>query len=109
MAEIPKIDTKLLNEIDMFLQGKHMPKGFNLTNLPNLTQEQSFTVIYVLQEWLQVIPDSFERCSACGIIYDGSCSGVYSGDTIDEMNEWIDAGYDFDEDDIRKHFCGNCK
>lgn len=103
-----EITVELMNELDAFLQGKHTPKGFRLKNLPNLNPDQAFTVIYVLQEFLHIIPDKFERCCQCGIIYDENNEGIYSGDNEEEMKDYIDAGYNFDKDDLQKHFCGGC-
>ena len=40
------------------------------SHLPNLTDEQAFLVIYVLQEAYGIIPFNYEQCSYCGELYD---------------------------------------
>lgn len=43
---------------------------------PMLTEEEAWAVIYYLQEKLEILPDKFERCRACGGIYDSENEGV---------------------------------
>lgn len=45
------------------------------SHLPNLTDEQAFLVIYVLQEVYGLIPDTYEQCSHCGELYDSDEEG----------------------------------
>jgi len=52
-------------ELSEFLQGKK-PEGYHLNTMPHLTEEQAWTVIYVLQEKFRLIPDHYEKCDKCG-------------------------------------------
>ena len=65
-----------------FLQGK-VPEGMTVKKPPKLSQEQAFTVIWFLQEHLCVLPDNFEQCSTCHVIYNSDFEGFY-----------LDCGYD---------------
>ena len=46
--------------------------------LPHLDEKTAFRVIYVLQEYFRIIPDSQELCGECGQIYDSFSEGCYS-------------------------------
>ncbi len=84
-----------------FLQKKFVPEGYRLSSLPKLTQKQAFTVIYVMQEYLHVIPDSFEACDGCGELFDSYSEGYY-----------LDDEYKLNGKKLPKkfwgHWCDNC-
>lgn len=65
-----------------FLQGKMHPDKINAENVPNLTKEQAWHVIYCMQEYFGIFDDRFERCKICDHIYDSDAGGmVISQDT----------------------------
>ena len=64
------------NELYEFLQGV-TPEGYDLKHQPKLSKLKAFTVIYILQEKFGVIPCNFERCVACGDIFDTEQEGQY--------------------------------
>ncbi len=66
-----------------FLMGEGVPDGFSLKHKPKLTARKAFTVIYVLQEYLHILPDSFEQCSECLSLYDSEREGYYLDDQYD--------------------------
>ena len=72
-----KLTLKQTQELYWFLQRKFTPEGYILRRAPRLSKLMAFTVIYVLQEYFQVIPNHFERCKACNKIFDTNCEGQY--------------------------------
>ncbi|MCZ7405140.1 MAG: hypothetical protein O8C67_09455 [Candidatus Methanoperedens sp.] len=102
------IDCEQMNDLLKFLQGKFVPEGYILDNLPNLSKESSWTVIYMLQEWIGLIPDKFELCDNCGYIYDSEYGGCHIDDK-DDLADKIEMGYRVTEEDIGKTFCDNCR
>ncbi len=75
----------LVEEFYDFLQGISVPEGYNLKHKPKLTAEKAFTVIYVLQEYLHILPDSIEKCDKCDCLFD-SCSEGYILDDQHGLN-----------------------
>lgn len=71
-----KSSLTLLNDFFMFLQGK-CPDTMNVKEMPNLTKQQAFSVIYYLQEHLPVFPDTIEKCDRCGELFDLFYSGTH--------------------------------
>lgn len=65
------------------------PEGFTLPNLPTLTNEQVFTVIYLMQEFLHVVPDCYEMCNECHVLFDTRAEGVTVGDMERDFYEEI--------------------
>lgn len=71
-----KSTLELLSEFSMFLQGV-CPDSMNVKEMPNLTKDQAFSVIYYLQEHLPVFPDTIEKCDRCGELFDLFHSGTH--------------------------------
>jgi len=59
-----------------FLQGNSVPGTFWIGSKPNLTPEQAFSVIYILQQHLHVLPESFEKCDGCDRLFNSDCEGA---------------------------------
>lgn len=78
MSRFQEDSGKILAEaksLFLFLQGKpgsghHKPKGLRLS------ATAAWNVIYYLQERWRLIPDSIERCSTCGEIFDSYYGGL---------------------------------
>ena len=66
-------------ELYDFLKGK-TPEGFQLNEQPQLSSEMAFSIIYVLQEKFNLIPDHFERCEKCDEVFDMECGGDHFDD-----------------------------
>lgn len=67
-------------ELYEFLKGG-IPEGFTLkTWKPKLSEDEAFTIIYVLQEKFHLIPDHFENCARCKEIFDMECEGTHYED-----------------------------
>lgn len=77
-------------ELMGFLQG-NVPEGWTVPDMPRLTRDQAFAVVYYLQEGMGLISDRFELCSDCGSIFDSNCEGgsIDSEDTEDEIEHGV--------------------
>ena len=85
-----------------WLQGKKLD-NFNLEFQPNLTPEQAFAIIYIMQEGLGVLPDNIEMCCQCKELYNSDLGGsTIDEDTITEDNRR------FDEADFG-NYCESCR
>lgn len=72
-------DIESVRELYDFLQGR---TDCGITNFPdahrpNLTGEQAWHVIYMLQEHMGLLPDHYEKCRGgnCDAILDTECEG----------------------------------
>lgn len=77
-------------EIEMFykfLQGTDCPENLHTQNQPHLTAEEAFSVIYYLQEIMEILPDKYEMCKECGCIYDAECEGACIGEDTTIIGE----------------------
>ena len=105
--EDDKLTVENISKFSRYLQGDLIPEGFTLTGKrPNLTNEQAWEVIYVLQEWLHVIPDKFERCDECEDIFDTDLETCCH---VDDLEECLEIGFNVTVDDVGKTFCGDCR
>ena len=59
---------------DLLTQGKP-PKGVEIPRWRNLSRRQAFSVIWFLQERMNLLPDRFEWCKKCGGLFDASEGG----------------------------------
>lgn len=75
-----------------FLQGR-VPEGYKIpkNEIPRLTPDQAWTVVWYLGNLYWRVPDHIERCELCGELFDTE----RSGDVLDYGR----APY---------HFCDNC-
>lgn len=73
-----------------------------LNESPKLSDNQAFNVIYYMQEFLNILPDKFEKCSRCGKIFDTENSGDHISEEDIEKNE------EFKKSDEGKHYCETC-
>lgn len=104
-----KLNTDILNRFIEYLQGEYIPPDWNIKDRPNLNLKQAWDVVYMLQEWIKLIPDNFELCSECEQIFDIDDNGFYAGDDEEQINDNIEAGYNISIDDIGKFFCSGCR
>ena len=58
-------------EFYKFLQSGKQPNGFKLNEVPTLTGDCAFSIIYLLQEHYKVIPE-YNLCQVCKDLYDSS-------------------------------------
>jgi len=84
MCKKPTLDE--VEELFNFLQGQDF-KSITKIDKPNLTADQAFSVIYVLQEGLGIIPDTYEKCSKCDTLFDSDSGGDNSESLIDVFIE----------------------
>ena len=104
-----KLDLEKLNNFLNYLQGKYIPPYWEVKNDPKLSLNEAWNVIYMLQEWIGVIPDNFELCSVCKQIFDMDHYGFYAGDDEEQVKDNIEAGYNIDLTDVNKFFCNGCR
>lgn len=72
---IPSLEQ--ISEFYEYLQGKSIPNGFSLSGQPKLTAKKAYQIIYVLQEGMRIIPDTYEQCWSCKNLFDTHCGGLY--------------------------------
>ena len=86
-----------------FLQGISVPKNFVISKRqrPKLTPDKAFSVIYMMQEHLFVLPDSFEQCQACKGLYDSDSEGCSLDDQYELDGKTLPKKY-------WKRYCGDC-
>jgi len=92
----------LVEEFYEFLQKKSIPEGFVMgRNLPRLTPKQAFKVIYILQEFLHILPDCFEQCQECLCLFDSDREGFYLSDEYELDGKPLPKKY-------QGHYCESC-
>lgn len=76
--DLEQIDEQKIIVFYEWLQGKDSPEGCKFENKLNLTADEAFTVLWYLQEVLEILPDKYEQCKECKCLYDS----YYEGETI---------------------------
>ena len=72
-----EITVEQTQELYDYLTGKSQPDNFRMKRLPNLSDKKAFQVIWFIQEHLRIIPDHYEQCFNCKILFDDSKEGLY--------------------------------
>lgn len=92
MSEKNQSDLDRTKELFQFLQGK-VSEGYTIPvkEIPKLTADQAWTVIWYLANQYWQVTDHVERCCVCGDLYDSWSSG-----------NCLDFGK------APHHFCENC-
>lgn len=89
------------------LRGGDLPDGWKMSDQPSLSAEEAFSVVYLCQELLHIIPDHYEKCDVCQELFDSSHGGFFI-DSDTELDEFY-AGLNISLEMIRKaagtHFC----
>lgn len=44
---------------------------------PKLSAKKAYQIIYILQDGMRIIPDTYEQCWSCKELFDTYCSGLY--------------------------------
>ncbi len=68
-----------IEEFYGFLQGNEV-EGITANPMPHLTDKEAFSVIYFLQEQLEVLPDEIDQCLECHALIDTYSDGHYVED-----------------------------
>jgi len=109
ITRYPEMSLELVKEFFEFLQGKEgVPKNYRLKPKPRLTKNQAFSVIYILQERMGLIPDKYEFCDACHEIFDADYGSCHVDDK-EQLKEMRKIGYRVTVKDIGKTFCDDCR
>jgi len=84
-------DIEKVREFYRFLTGEEMPEKISMGRgyAPKMSEKKAFSIIWYLQEHLSIFPDTIERCSVCGELFDTNSEGLY----------WETKG---------KHYCNGC-
>lgn len=101
-----------VQQLYKFLQGKYHPEKITAKDVPTLTADQAWHVIYCLQEHFGILDDRFERCCACGDIYDSNEGGVTIGDDTEPQKVTDGEGNEVERTwDISEHgmYCDSCR
>jgi len=71
-----KSDLELSNELFQFLQGNVTDEySIDAGNVPKLSPDQAWAVIWYVGELHWKIPDHIDRCEWCGDLYDSHSEG----------------------------------
>lgn len=65
-----------VEELFSFLQGNEV-EGIHCEFMPTLTKQEAFSVVYFLQEHMNLLPDSVEQCLECLTLVDNDSEGYY--------------------------------
>lgn len=86
-----KTELERVEELFDLLRGE-VPEGCEIpeSDVPKLTPEQAWTVIWWLGNQYWAVPDFIERCDICGGIFNSEAEGGFT------------------EDGPPYHFCGAC-
>lgn len=105
------IEDITLEKVQVFyewLQGKDRPDDICFQHSPHLSAGEAFSVIYYLQEELEIVPDSYEKCRECGELYDSYVEGT----TINEDSA-IDSEGNEEDGNFSKEmygtYCDSCR
>ena len=82
-------DFEWIDDFYEFLQGKNPNITQNFVFPPKLDPKTAFDIIYYLQEYFPILPDTIEQCSMCLKLYDDNAEGSIC-------------------DGCYEHFCGHC-
>lgn len=92
-----------------WLQGKSCPENLHFENKLNLSEEQAFSVIYFLQEYLEIFPDNYERCQGCGCIFDMDCEGTSINIDTEEVFDYETGKYKKIPEEMYGLYCDDCR
>lgn len=109
IVNIEDIEIEKVISFYEWLQGKNCPDGIHFGEKLNLSEEQAFSVIYFLQEYLEILPDNYERCRKCGCIFDMDYEGKNISEettVITEDGEEMDANF---PEEMYGLYCDYCR
>lgn len=81
------MELEQVEELMDMLTGKCLPEGMVIKHKPILSRKQAFSIIWFLQEYMNILPDNFEMCHICGELFDAH-SGGFVVDGTDAPDEW---------------------
>lgn len=91
-----------------WLQGKSFPNDMHFEHKLNLSAAEAFSVIYYLQEELVVLPDKYEMCGECKVIFDSENEGtnIEKDSTIIKDGEEISGNF---AEEMYGLYCDSCR
>jgi hypothetical protein len=75
-GEQKPVTIERVEELFSFLQGNAVD-GVTCKSMPRLSSRKAFSVIYFLQEHMDLIPDHFEVCTTCRCLFDTEQEGRF--------------------------------
>lgn len=109
ILKLEDIEKEKIVELYEWLQGKSCPKCLNFEEKLNLTEEQAFSVIYFLQEYLEILPDNYERCRNCGCIFDMENEGTSISEETEEVFDYETERYIKLPEEMYGIYCDDCR
>ncbi len=91
-----------LDVLYKYLMGIELPEGV-CCQMPRLSANKAFSVIWFLQEIMRCLPDNIEQCDGCKELFDTDSSGIHIDDQWKHTRSGRTVG--------RKHwgrFCDGC-
>ncbi len=74
-------------ELMDMLMGKDLPDEITMQHQPQLSPKEAFSVIWFLQEHMNILPDNVEQCGICDGLFDSHCGGFIVDGTADP-DDW---------------------
>lgn len=109
IVKLEDIEIDKVVELYEWLQGQSCPDGIHFEEKLNLTEEQAFSVIYFLQEYLEILSNNYERCRKCGYIFDMDNGGTrINEDTTIITDDGEEVGANFSEE-MYGLYCDDCR
>lgn len=81
------MEIEQFEELMDMLTGKKLPEGMIMQHRPQLSRREAFSVIWFLQEHLNILPTNIEQCKICEGLFDYHCGG-FIVDGTDEPDAW---------------------
>lgn len=95
-----------------FLQGKFHPENITSKDVPNLSKDQAWHVLYCMQEYFGIFDDRFERCRECDTIFDSDEEGTVINEDTEPVEGHTVCGepyiHRFTEEEYG-HYCEDCR
>ncbi len=76
-----------IEELMDMLTGDQLPEGMNIKCQPRLSRRQAFSVVWFLQEHMNILPDNVEMCNICEELFDALSEGFII-DGTDGLDSW---------------------
>lgn len=104
-----EVDGTTVNALIQLLVDHEMEDGVTIDLPAQMTHAQAFSVVWYMQEVLHILPDKFEMCSECKIVFNSEEQGRYTDETSYKEQEFYYDSIGFDKTEVDgvggNHFC----
>lgn len=109
--DLEHIDVEEVSKFFNWLQGKGTECSITSEYQPQLSPEEAFSVIYYLQEEMEILPDNIEMCRECGELFDSDAEGTCISEEskriyLDESGEELTEKF---PKEMYGNYCDNCR